>query len=224
MNKKMHDEIVDQIEALIKNGRIKAGDRLPAERDLAEQFEVSRNTIREAIKALAEKAVVVSRRGSGTYVAEGALNCMIDGLTRRTHRLKEIFELRKILEPQIARLAAQRITPVTIAALEEVVQQQHETLATCRNQVELDERFHRLVVQATGNSVLSNVYETLHEVLAESRIRELQSMERNRSSLDHHLQLVRALKKHDPDEAAELMHQHMEQVEKNLDHLYRRKE
>jgi GntR family transcriptional repressor for pyruvate dehydrogenase complex len=219
MHKKRHDQIVSLIEDLITSGKLRAGERIPPERDLAEKFGVSRNTVREAIKALAEKAVVVSRRGAGTFVAEGALGCMIDGVTRRRRRLAEIFELRKILEPQLARLAAQRITASAIAALEEIVKEQHQALTTGRSQVELDERFHRLVAGATKNSVLCDVYEKLHEVLAESRIRELQSPERNRQSLEHHRQLVQALKTHAADEATELMHRHMEQIEKNLDLL-----
>lgn len=219
MHKKRHDQIVSLIEDLIKRGQLKAGERIPPERDLAEKFRVSRNTVREAIKALAEKAVVVSRRGAGTYVAEGALGCMIDGVTRRRRRLEEIFELRKILEPQLARLAAQRITHSCLAALEEIIGEQHQALASGRSQVELDERFHRLIVKATENSVLCEVYETLHGVLAESRIRELQSPERNKCSLDHHLRLLGALKNHAPEEAAQLMQHHMEQIEKNLELL-----
>lgn len=219
MHNKRHKHIVSMIEDLIASGKLSAGERIPAERDLAEKFGVSRNTVREAIKALSEKAVVVSRRGAGTFVAEGALGCMIDGVTRRRQRLAEIFELRKILEPQLARLAAQRITPSFIAALEETVEEQHQALATGRGQVELDERFHRLVVGATENSVLCDVYEKLHEVLAESRIRELQSPERNMHSLDHHRQLLHALRNHAAEEATELMHRHMEQIEKNLDLL-----
>lgn len=219
MHIKRHDQIVSLIEKLIKNGKLKAGERIPPERDLAEKFQVSRNTVREALKALAEKAVVVSRRGAGTYVAEGALGCMIDGVTRRHRRLAEIFELRKILEPQLARLAAQRITPSTLAALEEIVKEQRQALTTGRGQVELDEHFHRLIVDATNNSVLREVYETLHEVLAESRMRDLQSPDRNRHSLEHHQQLLGALKKHASEEAAQLMNRHMEQIEKNLELL-----
>lgn len=216
MYNKRHDTTVGLIEDLIKGGKLKAGERIPPERDLAERFNVSRNTVREAIKALAEKAVLISRRGAGTFVAEGALACMIDGAARRQHRLREIFELRKILEPQIARLAADRITVNDLAALEVVLLQQQKSFAAGRDQVELDERLHRLIARATGNSLLFEVYETLHEVLAESRVRELQNPERNSRSLEHHTRIVNALRGRDPKEAEEMMRRHMEQVEKNL--------
>lgn len=216
MYNKRHDEIVGLIEDLIKSGKLKAGEKIPPERDLAETFNVSRNTVREAIKALAEKAVLISRRGAGTFVAEGALACMIDGAARRHSRLREIFELRKILEPQIARLAADRITNEVLTKLDEVLAQQQEAFASDRDQVELDECFHRLIARATGNNLLFEVYETLHDVLAKSRVRELQNPERNSRSLEHHIRIVNALRGRAPEGAEEMMRRHMEQVEKNL--------
>ena len=211
-----HNEIVLMIEELIRSGELQPGDRLPAERQLAQKCAVSRNTIREAIKVMMEKGVVVSCRGAGTYVAEGALACIIDGVTRRRKRLSEIFELRKILEPQIAALAAQRITPADQDELEKVIGRQREAVNHGLDQVELDERFHRLLAKAAGNSLLAEVYETLHGVLAESRVQELQSLERNTLSLTHHEKITVALREHAPEKAAAMMRRHMEQVEKNL--------
>jgi len=216
MSPHRHDEIVRMIEGLIRNGELRPNDRLPAERHLAESCKVSRNTIREAIKVMAEKGIVISRRGAGTYVAEGALACIIDGVARRRKRLHEIFELRKILEPQIAALAAQRITAPYLAELEKILSCQRKAVEHGLDQVELDERFHHLIAKAAGNSLLADVYETLHEVLAESRVRELQNLERNRLSLSHHEKIAGALHKHLPERAAEMMREHMEQVEKNL--------
>lgn len=218
MYNKRHDEIVGMIEDFIKSGKLKAGDRIPSERFLAEKYRVSRNTVREAIKALAEKAVVISKRGAGTFVAEGALNCMVDAVTRQHLRLKEIFELRMILEPQIARLAANRIAEDDLLALEEVVTAQQAALDSGINNVELDEKFHRLIVKGAGNSVISDIYETLHDVLAESRVRELQSKKRNTLSLESHINIIRAFREKAPEKAAECMHEHMEQVKKNLEH------
>lgn len=216
MTAQRHDEIVQMIENLIRSGQLRAGERLPAERQLAESFRVSRNTVREAIKAMTEKGVVVSRRGAGTFVAEGALACMIDGAARKKQRLREIFELRKILEPQIASLAARRATADHLAGLAELVERQRLAIQNGLGHVELDETFHALIATATGNSVLADVYTTLHNVLAESRMQELQSKDRNRRSLAHHEQIVQALRDKSPERAADAMRRHMEQVEKNL--------
>ncbi len=213
---KRHEEIVGMIEDFIKSGKFKVGERIPSERFLAEKFKVSRNTIREAIKTLAEKAVVTSRRGAGTYIAEGALNCILDAVTRQNLRLKEIFELRKILEPQIARLAAERISDENIDEIEKIISAQQKAFSAKKSTAELDENFHRLIVAAAGNSILADIYETLHDVLAESREHKFQSTERNKISLESHKNLAWALKQRSPDIAEELMREHMDQVEKNL--------
>lgn len=219
MANKRHDEIVSMIEDFIKGGELSAGDRIPSERFLAEKFHVSRNTVREAIKALAEKAVVVSKRGAGTFVAEGALSCMIDGVTRKKRRIREIIELRSLLEPQIAALAASRIDDEALRELEEVLRVQTEAVSKGRDKVSLDEQFHRIIVRSTGNGVLLDIYDTVHDVLAESRVSELQSEERSIMSLDYHQQIFNALKQKSPADAARHMQQHMEQVEQNLAHM-----
>lgn len=213
---KRHYEIVNQIEELIRNGQLTAGERLPAERVLADTFKVSRNTIREAIKALAENGVVISRRGAGTFIAEGALVHMIAGSTRKQKRLNDIFEVRKILEPQIAALAAERITGNQLFELEQILDKQTEALPTSPRHIELDERFHRLLAEATDNQALLNLYETLHDILAESRVRELQNKKRYHASLQSHRQILTALKEKSVARAEKSMRAHMDQVEKNL--------
>ncbi|WP_136797211.1 MULTISPECIES: FadR/GntR family transcriptional regulator [Desulfosediminicola] len=219
MTQKRHDEIVSLIEDLIRTGELAAGDRIPSERYLAEKYQVSRNTVREAIKALAEKAVVVSRRGAGTFVAEGALSCMIDGVTRKKRRINEIIELRSMLEPQIAALAANRIDDQTLKELEEILNVQAEAVASGRDRASYDEQFHRLLVRATGNGVLLDIYDTVHDVLAESRVNELQSQERSVMSLGYHQQIFDALQRKSSADAARHMQEHMVQVEQNLAHL-----
>ncbi len=219
MQKIRHDQVVRKIEGFIAGGRFKTGERIPPERDLAEYFQVSRNTVREAIKALAEKGVLVSRRGAGTYVAKGALACMVHGFTRRHKRLSEIFELRNLLEPQIARLAARRITPDQVGELKDIVRQQKENLDDKEIQAELDDRFHSLIAEAAGNTVLGELYDALHGALVESRSQELQSYERNVRSMEYHGRLTEALEGHAESQAAGIMREHMQQVESNFEQL-----
>ncbi len=217
MGTKIYEKIVEQIGALIETGELKSGERLPPERKLAETFQVSRNTIREAIRILVEKGAVVSRTGAGNFVAESAsqvmASAMEDAVGKQRHRLKEVFEFRKMIEPQIASLAAERISDETLTTLEEIVLQQEKSLASGQNPAELDELFHRLLVRSTGNSVLFSVYEKLHDILAESRTDELQSPDRTRTSIQTHRELITALKKRDGVHAATTMNQHMQQIE-----------
>ena len=219
MQKIRHDQVVRKIEEFITCGQFEAGERIPPERDLAERFKVSRNTVREAIKALAEKGVLVSRRGAGTFVSQGALACIAHGFTRRHKRLTDIFELRNLLGPQIARLAAKRITPEQVRALKDNVQLQKENLEDRKIQATLDDQFHSQIVQAAGNMVLSELYDALHGALAESRSLELQSYARNVRSMEYHGKLAAALEEHAESKAADIMRKHMQQVEANFEQL-----
>ncbi len=219
MQKIRHEQIVGKLEKYIADCQFKAGMRIPPERDLAERFQVSRNTVREAIKVLSEKGVLVSRLGAGTFVAEGALACLNYGIVRHYERLGEIFELRNILEPQIARLAAKRITTEQIRSLKDIVNQQKENLDDSEIQAKLDDQFHALVVEASGNSVLREFYGALHEALSESRSQELQSYKRNVLSIKYHGRLIAALERHVESTAADIMREHVQQVEANFEKM-----
>ena len=211
-----HQNIVRTIEKLIRTGGIKPGERLPAERKMAYSYGVSRNTIREAIKVLTENGVVTSRRGAGTFVAADGLGAILDNIEKGRRRLREIFELRRLLEPQIAALAAQRITDAQLDELAGIVDMQQSGTASTALQAELDERFHRLIARAAGNSLLGELYDKLQELVAESRNEELQNRTRSQLSQTHHAQLVTALRQRSPETAASLMHRHMEAVEHTL--------
>jgi GntR family transcriptional repressor for pyruvate dehydrogenase complex len=226
IEKKTYETLAESIEGMIEAGDLKGGDRLPPERKLAEQFDVSRNTVREAIRILSEKKILISRIGSGTYVAESALSILAhsinETLLAQKNRLKDIFELRKILEPQIAALAAKRIKPGTLGELRDAVACQEKELAEGRDGRAADERFHRLMVEAAGNKVLSHVYTKLSCILSESRSDALQSPERHKRSLSLHKDIIDALVQGDEALAARKMKRHMLDVEKTLSLLDRR--
>jgi len=219
MHNKRHEQLVQKLEEFVGGGQFKTGERIPPERELAEHFQVSRNTVREAIKALAEKGLLVSRRGAGTFVAHEALTCIVHGETRRHKRLTEILELRNLLEPQIARLAARRITLEQIRDLKENLQQQQEHLDDLTIQARLDDQFHYQIVQAAGNTVLKELYDAMYEALAESRSQELQSYERNLRYMEFHGKLVAALEEHAEAKAADIMREHVRQVETTFEQL-----
>jgi len=121
---RLYQEIAHQIELLISEGRLEPGDRLPPERALAGSFKVSRNCVREALRALAEKKLVESRQGDGTYVRDDAASDLArtfaEAFSAQRERIAEIFELRRAVEPGIAALAAEKATPRDIARLKAV--------------------------------------------------------------------------------------------------------
>src|SRR5947209_14728344 len=124
---KVYEQIAEQIEKLILSGELRNGDRLPTEREMAEQFQASRTAVREAMKALAQKGLVDMRPGRGTIVIDGtskavrrSLGLMLRvGQTDGSQNL--LVEVREILEPEIAALAAARATEEDIAAMCEAV-------------------------------------------------------------------------------------------------------
>jgi len=218
--KKTYELLAENIEGMIEAGDLKGGDKLPPERKLSETFNVSRNTVREALRILSEKKLLNSRIGSGTYVAESALAVLTssidEALEHKKNRLKDIFELRKILEPQIAALAAERIKPKTISALSEIIVKQENAFNSGQENRMFDELFHQTLVEATGNNVLIHVYERLKDILSESRATHLQSQERQERSLSIHKDILEAVAAGDSNLAARKMKQHMLDVQKTI--------
>lgn len=216
----MSRQVEEQILGEIRARSLKPGDRLPPERGLSQRFQVSRNTVREAIRALAEKGILISRRGAGSYVTEAAEDILSGRLRKRLdkrHRhLAEVFEVRALLEPVIAARAACTVTPEDIEGIEAILEQQKQALARGENPVGFDEAFHQALVRATGNRVLWSVYDTLREVLSQSRAEGLQTEARARLSVAAHERILVALKKKDPKAASREMARHMETVEKNV--------
>jgi GntR family transcriptional regulator, transcriptional repressor for pyruvate dehydrogenase complex len=209
--------VQEKLQELISSGEIGLGQRLPSERDLAERFRVSRNSVREAIRGLTEKNVLESRRGDGTYLRGGRedLPALPLGRTLESdaRRLKEIFELRRMLEPQIAALAAGQITKRDLKALKMLVFEQEKRHMCRQDDAELDAAFHLRIAEAANNKLIVEVLRTLDHILAESRSEEVRSEERQRVSMRTHYLIVDALERRDPDAAKEAMIAHLLDVE-----------
>src|SRR6266545_3703057 len=130
---RLYQQIVDQIERRVLNGDLRHGDRLPTERELAEQFGVSRTVVREAMKALAQKGLIQVRPGRGTFVIDGTSQAMQHSLSLmmmigQVGTIASLAEVREILEPEIAARAALRATEANIAAMQAAVATMDATL------------------------------------------------------------------------------------------------
>src|SRR5437870_13916810 len=103
---RIHEEVVTQIHELIREGRLKAGDQLPSERELAETFQVSRASVRESLRALETHGLIISRTGTGNFLADLPVESLraplAKLLTEEKDALSEIFELRKLIEPEMS--------------------------------------------------------------------------------------------------------------------------
>jgi GntR family transcriptional repressor for pyruvate dehydrogenase complex len=209
------DKIVSHVEDLIRQGKLRPGTRLPAERDLAARLGVSRPSIRAGLGALQAMGVVRSRRGAGTYVTEGPP--FLD--SRQLHMLAtlhgvgfaEIYEARRALEVEAAGLAAERATGDQLAAIaEEVV-----GLFSCLDQpstfVVHDANFHRAVADATGNPILSALVGMIQTVFWDLASRRARPGRHLREAADFHRSIYQAIRDRDVARARREMERHLEQ-------------
>lgn len=167
------DMVARRIEELVRSGDLKAGDRLPPEPDLAQMLRVSRGSLREALKGLMFLGLIKSRAGDGTYI-QSSLSRVLNQhfqwmiLLEEVKHL-EIYELRKIIEPQAAALAARRATRADIERLQAAL----EGLAEGRGDPEsfhaFDIRFHDAFAQASGNAAIQSTMRMLYHATSEAR-------------------------------------------------------
>jgi DNA-binding FadR family transcriptional regulator len=168
------DEAIDKIKAMIVSGALRPGDRLPKEADLAESLGLSRNSLREAVRALALIRVLDVRQGDGTYVTSLEPGLLLDALTfvvdfHRDDTVLQFLEVRRILEPAAAALAAQRMSEQDIAKLR-VVTAHLGAAPTVEALVANDLEFHRLIAAGTGNTVLCSLIDGLSGPTTRARI------------------------------------------------------
>lgn len=217
---RIHEEVFSQIHELIKEGRFKARDQLPSERELAETFKVSRTSVREALRALEAQGLIVSRTGTGNFVADLPVESLVGPLALllidEKKALADVFEMRKLIEPQIAALAAERATRNDIAQLKRIVAKQTDAVSRGATGVEADAELHFTIGRATRNQALQKLVSGLMEMLSRSREESLQTDKRRQSSIDAHRRIVAAIEKHDKARARSEMLRHIEEVEENV--------
>lgn len=216
-SERLYEQIVSQIEQRIEAGDLKVGDQLPSERELAEQFAVSRTAVREAVKALRQKGLVEIRPGRGTFITNGTTDSI-----RNSLGLLMIFggkdgsinlvEVREILEPEIAALAATRITNEYIAVMQEAVEVMDRALADVDVFVEADLDFHLALAEATQNPFIPILMDSIIELLREQRKRIGLTKGGLQRGQVHHKKILGAITRHDPQAARQAMQDHLQQV------------
>jgi GntR family transcriptional repressor for pyruvate dehydrogenase complex len=210
----VYEEVMVRLAGLLNQGRLKPGDRLPSERALAERLRASRATIREALRAMQLKGLIVSRRGAGSFIAGGTPEDLAEALHHLA--LQDIFELRLLIEPSIAALAAERANRQDLLRLESILQQQEGELKEKRMTGLTDTAFHSALAEATHNRALLQVGATLMKVISPSRNESLQTPERARVSLASHRRIVEAIQTGNSVEARRAMEEHIRSIDPKL--------
>lgn len=154
----LHETVQEAIRTYILENQLRPGDALPPETDLARQLGVSRNSVREAVKSLESLGILEVRRGSGLYVAEFSFDPLLDNLTYGLrfdfNQLAELLEVRRVLETGLVGKTMQAITPQTLNALGETVEQMRVNAEADRSITEEDRRFHQILFEPLGNIAL----------------------------------------------------------------------
>ncbi|MGH6745642.1 DNA-binding FadR family transcriptional regulator [Novosphingobium sp. PhB57] len=212
MADRLFQGIADQIVALINEGAFPPGTRLPGERELAERFNVSRVTIREAAIALQAVGVLKIKTGSGIYVSE--LSDRTDDALPKVSAL-ELTEARSLFESEAAALAAPVISDATLAKLDTLL----EAMAAegdDEKSTEIDREFHMTIASASGNAAITHVIHTLWRLRTElpevKYTHESVCHHDGRTRQDEHAAVVEALRKHDPQGARLAMRQHFQRL------------
>ena len=217
---RVYEEIVAKIKDMIEKGKFKSGDQLPVERELAEVFRVSRSSVREALRSLESQGLLESRQGDGTYVASQPVESLVNPLATVIFTEKdgqrELFEMRRLIEPQLAYLAAERATPDDIQTMERILDLQEREVARGESGTDVDKNFHYILAKSTKNKFLIRMTDNIMDLLVESRDKYLQVEGRPEKSVHRHRQVLEAIKAGDRDGAMMLMRDHLMDIERSL--------
>jgi GntR family transcriptional regulator, transcriptional repressor for pyruvate dehydrogenase complex len=217
---KVYAEVAAQIQGLIAAGRLNPGDKLPPERELAEIFGVSRSSVRDAIRVLEMQGLVEPRHGDGTLVRKIPIDSLVqpfaNALSASKDLAADLFDMRKMLEPPLARAAAFRATDDDVRALEQIVEHQAGCVASGQIAIDDDTAFHYRIAAAAKNQVVLRTMDILMDLLSDSRVRSLQAPGRAAKSLDGHRRILDAIRRRDPEAAAVRMRRHIEEIEGTL--------
>jgi GntR family transcriptional repressor for pyruvate dehydrogenase complex len=214
---RLYEQIVQQIEELILKGELSEGSQLPAERDLAKQFGVSRTAVREAIKALQEKGLVDAFPGRGTFVTNGTSNSMRRSLDRIIKSgdpdgWAYLVEVREILEPEIAALAAIRADDQDLAAMREALEVMDNATRDSDAFIEADLDFHLALAEGAANPIVLSLIDSIVGLLREQRLRIFHTGGGPESGQYHHKRILEAIQRHDTQGARAAMQAHLSQV------------
>ena len=209
------EEVIFQLREMIHRGELRAGDRLPPERDLAKLLGVSRPTLRDGIRSLAAVGVLQPRRGAGTFVVKSEGSPALDSnplrLMASLHGFTpaEMFEARKSLEMAIAGLAAERATGDQLASMSEEIAEMFATLDDPEQFLVHDMRFHQTVAAASGNRILTSLMNMVATILFDVRSKTVKRAKDLKESAEMHRTIYRAIRKRDAEAASEAMRDHL---------------
>ncbi len=217
---KLYNKIIANIRTMMQNGKLKAGEKIPTERELANMFQVSRVPVREALKTLEFIGVLQNVRGEGMYVrnvsAEDLLDKMDFVTDTSSDTITELFEVRETLEVKAVKLAAQRRTEKDIQKLRASIDRMARAVEEGKDVYLLAGSFHKCIFEAAKNKVLLGVNEYLVNLLNMSRKMTLRGSGRAKNSLDFHKIILDGIIARDEQLVAKIMREHIQDAQKKF--------
>ena len=224
VTERLSDRLAARLSGQLDRGELRAGDKLPSEQQLAETHGVSRTVVREAVHQLKSRGLLVSRQGSGVYVASPESNRPLafdPSVLESVDAVVHVVEVRRVLEGEIAALAAQRATRAQIAGLKRALAEIDRAEREGRDGVAEDLAFHRAIGEATGNPQFSRLLGFLEQYLREgmriTRGNEARRKDFMQQVRDEHGAIVAAIAAHDPASARKRATQHILHGERRLE-------
>src|ERR1700680_2341459 len=214
---RLYEQIVQQIEDSVLNGSLKPGDQLPAERELAQRLGVSRTAVREAVKALREKGLVEAYSGRGTFITDGttqAVRQSLDLMVKigQPEGSTHLAEVRAILEPEIAALAAVRIQEPELTTMRDAVAAMDRAGQDPETYIEADLDFHLALAEGAANPLILSLLDSIVALLREQRLRIFRVPGGPERGQIHHKRILEAVDRRDSEKAREAMRAHLYQV------------
>jgi GntR family transcriptional repressor for pyruvate dehydrogenase complex len=230
--KRIYEDIAEQLEEAILTGELNPGEKLPSEKELAKMFGVSKASIRQALTVLEIKGIIERKQGVATYRTVDNQppvnsnesdndNFMVTDVVQIVLNvpkglLSEPLESRRIIEPNLAKLAAKRADEEDLAEIERVLQIQAEAIEEGRYSTDEDSQFHFAVAKAAKNSMMLTVLETLHGLLHKSRETSHMARGAEEQAYKEHKRIFEAIKSRSSDDAYDLMLAHLLSVERYI--------
>ena len=206
-----------QIRELVQSGELRRGERLPSERELCERLGVSRTVVREAIKMLRASGLVKVRLGVGTFIAEEPANVLEGTLNyaddQEARKISDLQQVREVLEPAAAALAAQNATSEDIEQIEQAILTMERSMLNGYRYVEADKAFHLALAEATHNSIFVIFVNSIVDLLQEVMRLAIDSPGAGERSSVYHRRILEAIIARDADEACNAMNEHMQQAQ-----------
>lgn len=211
--KRLSHEVANQIKTLIRTEKLKPGEKLPNEMQLTELFGVSRSTVREAVKSLASQNIIEIVRGKGTFVSKNpgissdplGLEFVLNGDLPLS-----LIEVRLIIEPAVARLAAERGSPADIERIGLYVHQMEDIVGRHEVGIGTELEFHRSIAEATENPVIMRIVPVIMDAIVKTYRDAPRTSADHRQALQEHIKIYEGIRERNTEKAFQAMNQHLE--------------